>query len=316
MSNKADITSCVQINLADIKAKKIDPLNNTMLYPYHDVNGKSEPIIMETEYITLQNNLILKKYGTTKDDFNKINLKRKLGTHDKALDELFTFCHILDDHMIQNKASILADIVGNNPNNLNKYEYNKIIRTDLHAGNEYLKLKLNITKYDKATEMNSINDLCTRIFYKGTSKNGNYTNDRWKDHKLTSLNKILKTGTKMRFILSVNKIWYNSTNYGVSIKVLQMEIDDTVTNTFQILDKLKDNNKNMFKKENDNIKHNDDYKIFESDIKKMSVFVISKNKTETNNNKIVSVLKNNESSMFKYDNTEYSEPSNKIVVSI
>lgn len=316
-TNNNTIVQCSQVNVTDIKAKKIDPLNNTMLYPYHDINGKSEPILFQTNYITLQNNLICKKFGTNKDDFKTIRIRRKLGANDDPIDELFALCHKIDNYMLTNKHIILNDIINNNPNNLDKYSYNKIVSTNLNSGNEHLKLKLNITKYDKATEMNSINDLCVRIFYKGKTKFGNFTGDRMKDHKLTSLNKILKSGTKIRFILSVNKIWYNSGNYGVCIKALQIEIDDTITNTFQILDKIKDNNKNMFKNDEDDVKKNNDYKFLETDhIKKMSQFGISKNKTELNNNKIVNLLKTGVSSMFKYDDTEYSEPVNEIVVNI
>lgn len=312
-NNKPNIIGCQQLNVNDIKTKKIDPLNNTMLYPYHDVNGKCEPILFQTKYMTLQNNLISKKWGTNKDDFKTIFLRRLLNVNDESIAELFNVCHTIDNYMKAQKNAIIAETNGDP----DKYTYINIVNTDLEHNCEKLKLKLNITKYDKATEMKNINDLCVRIFYKGQdAKYSKFKGDRWMDHKLTSLSKILKTGTKIRFILSVNKVWYNTYNYGVSIKVLQMEIDDTVVNNFQMLEKLKDNNKNMFKKEEDEVKKNDDYKIFENDIKRMSQFGMNKNKIETNNNKIVNILKNGEQSMFKYDETEYSEPINKITIDI
>jgi hypothetical protein len=279
-----------------------------MLYPYHSINGQIEPILTQTRSIILQNNVTYNKnvkYSSPKDR-EYIYIKRSLEKNDETMDELFNFCHKLDKYMENNKQILLEEC---NETMIQKIKetgrtYCKLIDTDLKKGQEWIKLKLSLFSSDNGDDdaekdKPSSGNIMTRIFY----KNDVYKtkNDKWKDHKLDDLRRILRANTKVRFMLSVNKLWYNAYNYGIHIKVIQMEIDESLSQRFQVLKKLKENNKNMFSDEQNK---NTREKIFEI-MENRNIYGMNKKKVETDNNKIIAIIKNN-SSMSMFDETEYA----------
>ena len=117
-------------------------------------------------------------------------------------------------------------------------------------------------------------------------------------------------------------------SYGLVIKALQIEVDESSNNKFQILDKIKSNDINMFENKNDNKNDNKNYynndNIQKNDIgekildamKNWRTFGMSKSKVEKDNIKISSIIKNNDKSLF--DDTEYVpvQDANKLVINI
>lgn len=315
--NTANIIYCAEVDVKNIQAKKLNKFNTTMLYPYHNVNGKVEPILTQTKSIILQNNATynrnIKYYSDSDKKF--IYIKRSLEKNDETMDELFEFCHRLDKHMEENRDSVLEE---SSPSMIKKVienggrTYNKLVTTDLQKGCEWIKLKLNafvntstddiITKPDITVTQN---DLMVRIFYRNDVIKSK--SDKWKDHKLSDLPRTLRANTKMRFILSVNKLWYNAYNYGLHIKVEQMEIDETLSQRFQILKKLKENNKNMFAEETSKKMH--------AMMENRNIYGMSKNKIEVDNKKIITLIKNN-SSKSLFDDTEYAPPTSHFNIEI
>jgi hypothetical protein len=253
-----NIVFCNDMNVDNIITKPIK-FSSTVLYPVHKNGDQEEPIICQTKYITLQNNATFgKKYS---DDKKFIHIRRSLNKNDDPIDELFSFCGKLDNHFSNNKTSILEKT------DSTEKDYIKLISSDIKKGYEYIKFKLNLFKQE--------NDLYTRLFYK---------NGLFKDYKLADLSKALTTGCRLRFILHINKVWYNKYTYGLNIKVSQIEIDNTIINKFQIMSKLKDNNTNIFNE----TKSND--RLFDL-MDKRSKFGMNKKDISINNGQIVNVLK-------------------------
>lgn len=300
-TGKHDITYCSELYIDNIKTKPLG-FSSVSLYPYHDNNGKVEPILTQTKYITLQFNAINNKnkpYTSkfdNKSDKKTLVIKRALSTNDDTMDELFNFCNKLDKYMENNKEMILNDCADNKTK-----EYHKIVSTNIEHGYESIKLKLNIIKKD--TQNKNLFDY-VKIFYKPDSSNYNYqTQNKWKDYNVNDLYKVLTTGCKIRFILMINKIWYTKYEYGVNIKIAQIEIDKTVVNKFHILNRLKDNYSNMFVQDKNINKKSDD---ISDAMKRRTIYGMSKKKIESDNNKIVDILKNSDTKSL-FDEQDYVE---------
>ena len=130
------VERCSEVKIKRLLTKKINALNNTMLYPHLNVGGKIEPILCKTDYITLQNNVT---YAILTNKFNNITnityiyIKRSLTSCDSTMDELFDFCRQLDNEMEINRDTLLKECE-NGPNNRS---YIKLVNTDERKGFEY-----------------------------------------------------------------------------------------------------------------------------------------------------------------------------------
>ena len=76
--NTTNITYCAEVDVKNIQAKKLSKFNTTMLYPYHSINGKVEPILTQTKSIILQNNATynrnIKYYSDSDKKFILLNI--------------------------------------------------------------------------------------------------------------------------------------------------------------------------------------------------------------------------------------------------
>lgn len=311
------VERCSEVKIKRLSTKKINALNNTMLYPHLNVGGKIEPILCKTDYITLQNNVT---YAISTNKYNNITnityiyIKRSLTLCDSTMDELFDFCRQLDNEMEINRDTLLKECE-NGPNNRS---YIKLVNTDERKGYEFIKIKLNtFQRYKNGNDINKSNDndKMVKIFYKNSANYiGKYKYNRWRDYKIPDITKILRSGVNVRFILYINKLWYNLHSYGLDIKSLQIEVDDSLANKFEILNKIQKNNTNMF--DHKIIQTNDIGEKILDAMKNRTIYGMNKNKIEKDNIKILSIIKNNDKSMF--DDSDYvsAQDAQNLVINI
>lgn len=196
---------------------------------------------------------------------------------------------------------------------------------------EYIKIKLNTfmkepynfnKKYNSDNKNNKDNSddkdkkvNMVKVFYKNNvNYTGKFKSNRWKNYKLSEIGKVLRAGVKVRFILYVNKLWYNQDRYGLIIKSLQFEIDEPMLDKFQILNTIKNSDKNMF--DQDTVPR-DDYSEKISDImKNRNLYGMSRNKISKDNDKIVDIIKSNDKSLFDEIDYVSVHEANRLTVTI
>ena len=193
----AVVKLCSVLDFSAMQTKKLDKLNNTMLYPYlvNSDNNKHEPFMGQTDYITLNDNIYCK------DKFITI---RK---HIDAQNDLFDFIQKCDKFMLSNGNKLLGDC-----RNISEHiEYNPLITFNKTHDMQFIKMKLNVL-------FSKIN-----IFFK---------NETCATINVADINKYIHKNTKLRFILYINKLWYSTYSFGLIVKVQQIEIDNSHINLF------------------------------------------------------------------------------------
>src|SRR6185369_11116839 len=130
------------------------------------------------------------------------------------LKALFDFAKKLDNTAETYKDSILEE--AGNPDH--ERSYTKLVKYKEGDDFEYIKIKLNsfMRENDKNEKQQMV-----KVFYKyDPNYTGKYKFNRWKNVKIAEIGRVLRAGVKVRFILHVNKLWYNQDMYGLSIKSL------------------------------------------------------------------------------------------------
>lgn len=292
-----NIPFCTEIDASKIKFKKIDYKSS---YPYFEEHEQVQPIIFKTEYFTLvQNAISYNKFTKT----YVVNFTRSLEKNDEGIDNLFNTLRNIDKFMIENKDEILKDFKDNKlkqnvqNNDQDKQQnitsgrkYNPLVKIDITNGTEKFRAFMNTIK------SNNNDTQRIRIFYKDNDLY-KYSTNRFKEFTYNGLTHELTRGTKVRLIININKIWCNLDEYGVSLKIMQLEIDDSLIDKFQILNKLETNKLNMFGEMPVEVNANIN-KEYDNMLRK-SQYGLNKSLTNASNNKMINILRNEDmKSMF------------------
>jgi len=208
----------------DLDNLVLSKINDRLFFPsYNDkVLGKDNvPIYLETPFITLSKN-------GAKDN--------NIFTHRKELPYFELRCH--SDTKNENMKTIFSFLENIDGHFMNKSEFSKEIIKDKHATNhKYFKLanertikdkdyKIAKFKFNYVQSKGMINNVesdvpTVKVYYKSKSKNSYY-----KFHNVDELYNIFKSGTRIRFILYLNKMWTNHVMFGFNLKIMQIEIDE------------------------------------------------------------------------------------------
>lgn len=239
---------CDTVNPENIIFKNMKP---KMLYPMYrsyeksldsnKLSEKAEPIIVQTPYITL------KEFPF----YFKEPLKPALflyhsddETMSEEMDMIFKLFLRLDDYTKKNIASIIKlDARINNQVSYTECVKKKTMKDKTYS---YIKFKLNLNLGEASENLGEKDKSLVpviKIYYRS-----NFQNTQYKIHPLQEINKVLKPGKRVRFILSINKLWFNESTIGYGVKIMQMEIDNSLSEKFKMLKSLKNNESNMFDK--------------------------------------------------------------------
>lgn len=303
----------LRCNTFDEKKVIFKKMKGNILYPMYSSRNGEKPIIVQTPFI------ILKEYSLNKFSPDHFNLSHK----DEELmaiemNQIFNMFDRLDEYTKNN----LSGIISLDKRINEKITYSNCVRKKTIKGKQYtvikLKLNLKLGTDNKNTTSNATSDTTSnttsdttsdttsntkssdtilpaiKIYYKS-----NYQSSQYRIHQLSDINKILYPGKRVRFILGINKLWFNNAILGYGIKIMQIEIDDTLSNKIKMLKSLKNNDMNMF----DNQSYRDKYQEY---IRKTINFGSTRTQKRQSNNKIIKII--NESNTDKYlftDDEEY-----------
>jgi hypothetical protein len=216
-------------------------LNSRTLYPMHRTQiGKDkyvdDPIIIETPYVTLQ------EYPVQMGPINREYYKPKFrliykNENQYDMSPIFALFSKLDEYSIKNLRDITREYYENIP------EYVPCIKYNKNRKQHYVNFSFNLEN----DETNQI-----KMYYKS-----DYKDSTCKIHELRDLNKILRPGQRVRFILSINKLWMAEREIGVGygIKIMQIEYDNTCNDKYKLIKSLKNNEMNMFDKSKNHEKY-------------------------------------------------------------
>lgn len=296
-NNHKNITlklKCDKFDPSNIVLKNMSNKNLRMLYPTYkiseDTHNSTNPIIIETPYITLKRFPLY--LNGTKPIFNLYNYDD--GQIDEEMKQIFDLFLRLDNYTKQN----ISNLTNLDSRIKSDSTYSECVRTKLINGGQWscIKLKLNlnlgeINSEQKKSEpdINSVIPVI-KVYYKSGFKNPYF-----KIHSLPEINKILRPGKRVRFILAINKLWFNEYGHiGYGIKIMQMEIDDVLTEKFRILKSLKTNDTNMFdnlESNNPNIYNNKNK--YNDYLQRKIIYGSTKLQKQKDNEKIINIIKAN-----------------------
>lgn len=256
--NQVGVLKCENFNIDSINLTFNKMTSGKMLYPMYNVKNETgnNPILIQTPFVWLHKSPILNGNGngngTVLEDTKWFNLYQHPKGNNNELNQIFNVFSQLDEETEKNLPKIIKTDDRIKPD----VQYVKCVK-GIAGAYQHLKFKLNfsiasseeaVDKVDKENkEKPPVKKLLPviKVFYKS-----NFSNSRYKIHQKSELGKVLKANSKMRFILSVNKIWFMDSMIGYGIKLMQIEIDDTFMDKFKFLKSIKNNEENMFDKVN------------------------------------------------------------------
>ncbi|AYV80848.1 MAG: hypothetical protein Harvfovirus8_9 [Harvfovirus sp.] len=188
-----------------------------MLYPTYSLEDKQHSILIQTPYVSLRKSpfytkeisVFFKLYGGNTDPSSQ------------EMNQIFETFIKLDKYTVENSSAI-KELDENIKENA---EYRTCVKESEKYG-KYIRLRMNAQLGETVGD----ESLVVPVFYKT-----NYAEPKHRMHPIKDLHWILKPGKRMRFILAINKLWYNACSFGYGIKIIQMEIDDTLTDRFKMI---------------------------------------------------------------------------------
>lgn len=247
------MASDTQNNIKKIFCNNFDPDNiifknmkAPILYPMYKIDDQSYPIIIQSPFVTLEYNPIpTSKFHKTSEG-NTIPHFRLYHNTSKPMTEqmqqIFNVFNKIDKYTEEH----LDEIVKQEPRIKGQVAYHKCVGNTSLLGKEmnYIQFKINtnIGTVDETETDSKFN--VVKVYYKS-----NLQNTQYKIHKIEELNKILKSGKRVRFIFAIKKFWFNHSIAGYSVKIMQMEIDDCLSDRFRMIKSLDNNETNMFNRE-------------------------------------------------------------------
>ena len=273
------IPHCSELG-SSIDKMVVTKLDYKSAYPSFLNDGKHEPIIFQSKYFALTQNAVYNNsYSNTQktnggnDQTQTIFVTRSLEKNDEGLDDLFAFFQQIDKFVLDNKEKILTEFDGKSR------EYKPLVRPD-GKGNEKVWMKLNPN--------GSEGKYC--VFYKNSDAH-KYKVNRFKEFTTATLPRVLTRGTRLRIIATMSKVWANLDEFGISVKVMQVEVDDTIVSKLQVLDKLKNNRLNMFEQDTPIVVDETINKEYDR-LYNQAVYGMNKRQIQKGNTNVVSSLKN------------------------
>lgn len=280
------------ITFKNMKARMIYPMYKSLESDSSTI--KANPIIIETPFVTL-NEYPICKYDLTHPIFN---LYQKVDeTMSQEMKMIFNLFNSIDEYTKTN----LSEIKRLDNRIKDHVSYVNCIRKKNMKGNEYsyIKFKLNLnlgedcTKSDSTKQNNSSKKSILpviKLYYRSK-----YIT-LYKIHSLAEASRILRPGRRVRFIIAINRFWFNDNLVGYSSKIMQMEVDNSISNKYDILRSLKNNDTNMFNKFSNTTDRNKYDEYIERSIK----FGSSRLQKKKSNDKIIKLI--NKSNLFNDKN--------------
>lgn len=202
----SDNTEIENFNCANLEFNELPIGGSYMLYPTY----KSKKILVKTPNIKLIQNLIF---------FNNPVLYISENNMTHGLTNFIKLLNTIDKHIVDNKHTILSKHHKINKNKIDHMvqcptvqDANKQLNATTNIdGNDdkrvkiYLKLLL-----DKESKF--------KIFYENSDNYTVYTAD--------NIKKLLTMHKRVKFLLSINKLWFNPNKFGLSIRIMQLELDN------------------------------------------------------------------------------------------
>lgn len=311
-----------KVGLSKLGYEIFDPSNiifknmkGRMMYPMYKSLGEinesdkqiveTDPIIIKTPFITLKEYpLHIHSKDLTKPVFNLYH--RDDEPMCEEMNQIFSIFNKLDEYTKTN----LSEIIKLDKRIKNNVTYLECIRKKNMKGKEYscIKFKLNLNLgekgYEDIPQRDSIQQYTDKkslvpvikLYYKS-----NFQNSLYRVHPLSEINRVLKPGKRARFIITINKLWFNDAFVGYGIKIMQMEVDDTLSDKFKMLKSLKSNETNMFNKFPNSKMNRDKYEEY---LQRSIKFGSTREQKKKSNERIIKIINQsdtNDSYLFDRD---------------